>query len=86
MKVNCTRRITLNKIDEVTCVCRGEGGVPPANVTWFKNGEKFGETEKLKNALTLSNFNGTANGTYKCEARSHTNNSFKDSIEIGKYN
>ena len=53
-------------------MCRGEGGNPPANVTWYKDGVQFGETENEEKTLTLSNVNGTASGLYKCVARSHS--------------
>ena len=70
--------------DNVTCVCRGEGGNPPANVTWFKDAAQIGETGKEEQKLTLSNLSRTENGTYKCVAQSHTNSMFVDekSIEI----
>ena len=80
--MNCSSSVTLDEGDDVTCVCTGEGSNPPANVTWFKNNKKFGETKKLNNTLTLSNVKRTATGTYTCEARSHTNDSFKDEESI----
>ena len=76
--VNCSSPVTLNEGDDFVCVCKAEGGNPPANVTWFKNSKKFGETEKLNNTLTHRNVDRTATGTYKCEARSHTNDLFRD--------
>jgi hypothetical protein len=34
--VSCRNTTTLTKGDSFTCVCRGEGGNPPAVVTWYK--------------------------------------------------
>ena len=70
--INCSSSIILIENDGVTCVCAGEDGNPPANVTWYKDDVQFGETENEENILTLSNVNGTASGTYKCVARSHS--------------
>ena len=64
--------------DNVTCVCRGEGGNPPANVTWFKDDVQIGETEKEEQKLTFSNVSRTESGTYKCVAQSHANSMFVD--------
>ena len=84
MTFSCTSPIIVGQGDNVTCVCRGEGGNPPANVTWFKDDVQIGETEKEEQKLTLSNVSRTGSGTYKCLAQSHTNSMFVDekSIEI----
>jgi hypothetical protein len=70
-------------------VCRGEGGNPPANVTWYKDGVQIGGTGIEEQTLTLSNVNGTESGTYKCVSQSHINATDEKSIEIklgSKYN
>ena len=64
--------ITLYEGDNFTCVCRGEGGNPPANVAWYKDGVQIGVTGKEEQTLTLSNVGRTVSGTYKCVATSHT--------------
>ena len=55
--INCSSSIILNQNDGVTCVCAGEDGNPPANVTWYKDDVQFGETENEENILTLSKVN-----------------------------
>jgi hypothetical protein len=87
--LSCSSSITLYEGDDFTCVCRGEGGNPPANVTWYKDGVQIGETGKEEQTLTLSNVNGTDSGTYKCVSQSHINATDEKSIEIklgSKYN
>jgi hypothetical protein len=70
--INCSSSITLYEGDNFTCVCRGEGGNPPADVTWYKDGVQIGGTGKEEQTLTLSNVDGTDTGTYKCVAQSYT--------------
>ena len=73
--------------DEVTCLCEGKGGKPPADVTWYKDNVQIGDTEKEQNVLTLRNIHETDNGTYKCVSKSVTLRDEK-SIELifnGKY-
>ena len=70
--VNCSSLITINEGDDVTCVCKGEHGNPPADVAWLKDGKQIGETGKNEQILTLSNVDKTASGRYKCVAQSHT--------------
>jgi hypothetical protein len=80
--VDCSSTITLNKGDDITCLCKGEGGKPPANVTWYGKGNiQIGETGKEKQTLFLENVNGTYNGTYTCKAQSHTLTA-EESIEM----
>jgi hypothetical protein len=59
------------KGDNITCVCKGEGGNPPANVTWYKAGRIVSETGKEKQALVLSDVDKNNHGKYKCVAFSH---------------
>ncbi|CAB4041646.1 ---NA---, partial [Paramuricea clavata] len=76
--LSCSSPITVNERDNVTCLCRGKGGNPPANVTWHdKDGVQMGGTGKEEQTLTLSE-------TYKCVAKSHTLTDEK-SIEIIVY-
>ena len=62
----------MNEGDNFTCVCRGEGGNPPADVTWFEDGKQIAGTGKEEQTLTLNNVLKTASGTYKCVAQSHS--------------
>ena len=77
----CSRTITINEGDYVTCLCKGEGGNPPANVSWFKDDVRIGETGTEEQVLTLSNVNKTASGWYKCVAKSY-NLSDETSLEV----
>ncbi|XP_028407294.1 deleted in malignant brain tumors 1 protein-like [Dendronephthya gigantea] len=79
--VNCSSLIAVNLGDDITCLCEAKGGKPPANVTWYKDGVQFGDTEQEQNVLNLSNINETDNGTYKCVGRSSTLTDEK-SIEV----
>ena len=79
---SCSSPITVIEGYDVTCVCRGEGGRPPANITWYKDGVQIGETKKENNTLTLNNVNGTHNGTYKCEAQSYIGDEYVDAAYI----
>ncbi len=80
--------LSHNEVDEggnFTCVCKGEKGNPPANVTWYKDSKDRVPIDgigKENKTLSLINVNETSNGTYKCEARSHTNDSFADKKSI----
>ncbi|CAB4038035.1 neural cell adhesion molecule 1-like isoform X7, partial [Paramuricea clavata] len=80
--INCSSSITVNEGDAgFTCVCRGEGGNPPANITWYKNGEQIGNKSYGENRLTLTNVTKQDIGTYKCVAQSYTLTDEK-SIEV----
>ena len=84
VRVNCSSPIIVNEGDDVTCVCRGEGGNPPADVTWYKDSNKIGQIGKEEERLTFSSIDQTASGTYKCVAKSHSLTDEK-SIEIIVY-
>jgi hypothetical protein len=82
-KINCSSPITLYEGENFTCVCRGIGGNPPANVTWYdKDGVQIGETGIEEQTLNLTNVNGTDIGTYKCVAQDHVNATNETSIDI----
>ncbi len=68
---SCSSPITVDEGDDFTCVCRGEGGNPPANVTWYKDNVQIGETGKENQTLTIVDVDKTDSGTYKCVAQSH---------------
>ncbi|XP_028411969.1 deleted in malignant brain tumors 1 protein-like [Dendronephthya gigantea] len=68
---SCFGPITLNKGDNFTCVCRGEGGTAAVNVTWYKENTQITETKKEEQTLVLENVGETDTGIYKCVAQEH---------------
>ena len=60
----------MNQNDYFVCKCRGLGGNPPADVTWYKEKEKK-VTGKEEAILPFSSVNKDDSGTYRCEAKSH---------------
>ena len=82
MTINCSSLIKLNEGDDFTCVCRAEGGNPPANSTWFKNGIQFGEIRTENNTLTRTNVDETDNVTYTCLVRSYPDPMYEDSESV----
>ena len=79
---NCSSPIRLDVGADVSCACRGKGGNPPANVTWYKEGKQIGDVGKEEQELILDPLHGVDNGTYKCVAQSHKNATFKDEESI----
>ena len=79
---NCSSPIRLDIGADVSCTCRGKGGNPPANVTWYKEGKQIGGVGKEEQELILDPLHGADNGTYKCVVQSHTNATFKDEESI----
>ena len=80
--------ITVNEGGDVSCLCQGQGGNPPADVTWYKDNRKIGGTGKEQNTLTLKNVtNEKHNGSYKCVAQSHPDKMFQheDKLEVIVY-
>ena len=80
--LGCSRPITVKEGDAVVCECKGEGGNPPADVTWFKDNTKIGRTGKEEQVLALSNVDGKDGGTYTCVAQSHVNSTDGKSIQV----
>ena len=81
---NCSSPITVNEGNNVSCVCSGQGGNPPADITWYKDNRKIGGTGKEEKTLTLNNVDRTTSGTYKCVAQSYNLTDDK-SIELIVY-
>ncbi|XP_028416915.1 hemicentin-2-like [Dendronephthya gigantea] len=79
---NCSGTTTLNEGDNFSCLCKDKDGNPPADVTWFKDGEQIGETGKKEQMLTLKNVHNTDSGTYKCVAESDPDERYKDEKTI----
>ena len=71
VSINCSNLNTVNEGDDFSCGCKGEGGNPPANVTWYKDDRQIGGTGKKEQTLNLSNIDNTASGTYTCVTQSH---------------
>ena len=84
MTINCSSPGKIGEGGNLTCVCRGEGGNPPANVTWYKNGKRIDNTSYVENTLSLNDVNEKDNGTYKCVAQSYTLKDEK-SIKVDVY-
>ena len=87
--VNCSDPSTVHEGDNFTCECKGTDGYPPANVTWYKNNTKIGDTGIENATLSLSEVDKEDNGTYRCEAKSSEktkNETFLDLIVTSKYN
>ena len=73
MTINCFDPTTVNEGDGFTCVCRSQGGNPPANRTWYKDaGVQIGRTSFGENILTLTNVIKQDSGRYTCKAQSYT--------------
>ena len=80
--VNCASTITVNQTDNFTCECKGTGGNPPADVTWYKDNRRQNVTGKERAILRLSNVSKDDNGTYRCEAKSHERATNETTIEL----
>ncbi|XP_046858283.1 uncharacterized protein LOC124451706 isoform X2 [Xenia sp. Carnegie-2017] len=83
--INCSTPLVVSKGDNVSCVCRGERGNPPANVTWFdKNNNIIGDVGVVNKTLVITNVTLNDGGSYKCKAQSYDDPGFRDqkSIEI----
>lgn len=74
--------MTVNEDDDGTCVCKGQGGNPPGNVTWYKDGVQIGETGKEEQTLIRRNTRAADSGTYTCVAQSYVNMSDEKSIKV----
>ena len=82
MALSCKSPIRVDKGGNFSCECRGEGGNPPANVTWYKDGKQINKTSEEEQQLNLKNVGLLDNGTYKCVARSHENDLPRDEKSI----
>ena len=83
VNINCSNTLTVNKTDDITCLCEGKGGKPPANVTWYyENGAKISETGNETQVLKLRNVNKSNRGTYTCEAKSYEGVENKTTIKL----
>ena len=80
---SCSSPIIVNEGDNVSCTCQGQGGNPPADVTWYKKNHKIGETGKEEKTLTLTNvMHKKDHGSYKCVAQSYPNEKFQDEVIV----
>ena len=79
----CSSPIIVNEDDDVSCACQGQGGSPPADVTWYKDNRKIGGTGKEEKTLTLTNvIHEKDHGSYKCVAQSHPSKMFQDEVIV----
>ena len=79
----CSSPIIVNEGDDVSCTCQGQGGNPPADVTWHKDNRKIGGTRKKEKTLTLTNVtNEKDHGSYKCVAQSYPSEMFQDEVIV----
>ena len=79
----CSSPIIVHEEDNVSCACQGQGGNPPADVTWYKDNHKIGETGKEEKTLSLTNVtNEKDDGSYKCVAQSYPNEMFQDKVKV----
>lgn len=70
MSISCSGSITAIEGDRILCACKEEVGNPPSNLTWYKNGKKFGVTTKKENRLVRNELKRDGSGTFKCVAQS----------------
>ncbi|XP_028399307.1 poliovirus receptor-like isoform X2 [Dendronephthya gigantea] len=79
--VNCSRYVRKNISDVFSCLCEGQGGNPPARVTWYKD-KKISDTGKESQLLMFRVNSKSDSGEYTCEAKSHENAVNKTVIEL----
>ncbi|XP_046858275.1 carcinoembryonic antigen-related cell adhesion molecule 6-like isoform X2 [Xenia sp. Carnegie-2017] len=85
VSIDCSSPLFVNEGDNVSCVCRGEGGNPPANVTWFDKDSTTVRGFGVESAtLVITGASPNDRGSYKCKAESFNDPRFIDekSIEI----
>ena len=70
--INCSSPVMIGESGNLTCECRGEGGNPPANVTWYKDEKQISETRYVRSILNLTDVSEKDSGTYKCVVQSYT--------------
>ena len=67
--INCSNPTTVNQGDCFACECKGTGGNPPADVTWYNSSGPI-TTGKEKAILRFMNVTKGDCGNYICEAKS----------------
>ena len=72
VSINCSNPTTVIQSDNFACECKGTDGNPPADVTWYKDNTLIGDSGEKKAISSLSNVDKDDDGTYKCEAKSGT--------------
>ena len=76
--LNCSTLITLKKGDNFACLCKGEGGNPLADVTWYKDGVNVSDVGTERQTLSLLNVGSANRGTYKCVTSSNPDEKYAD--------
>ena len=71
----------MNEGDYFVCECKGTGGNPRADVTWYKDNTQI-VTGKETAILLFPNVHKDNSGAYRCEAKSHEKAKNGASIEL----
>ncbi|XP_046858254.1 hemicentin-2-like isoform X2 [Xenia sp. Carnegie-2017] len=80
---NCSTHVVVNESDSVSCVCKGEGGNPPANVTWFdKDNNIIGYVGVVSKTLVIPNVAVNDDGNYTCKVQSYDGEDYRDEKSI----
>ena len=83
VSTNCSSSVTRNEGQDLVCLCQGEGGNPPANVTWYdKTGKIITEKRENNKTLELRNLSVTDSGSYKCVAECYPDEKYRDEVAI----
>ena len=82
MTFGCSSPALLNEGDSFTCLCRGENGNPPPDVTWHKDGKQISGAGKCNKTLTIDTNDWRNRGTYTCKAESYPDTKFIDEKAI----
>ena len=77
----------LKNGENFTCLCKGDGGNPAVNVTWYKGGVKFGDVGTEKETLNWLNIYEADSGIYNCVAASYPHENYTDekSVQVTVY-
>ena len=78
----CSSPIMVNESGNVSCTCQGLGGNPPADVTWYKDGNNASGTGKEEKTLILTNVSEKHRGSYNCVAQSYPSELFRDEVIV----
>ena len=82
VQVDCRSPTIVNITDDFTCVCKGLGGNPAADVTWYKGNEQKSGSGKEEQDLNIHNCNKADAGIYRCEAKSHEKAKNETEVEL----
>ena len=63
---DCLTNIEKNEGEDLTCLCKGQGGNPPPNASWVKDGHVINGTGYLEKRLSIKNIRKKDAGLYTC--------------------